>query len=92
VADTLNASAATKQGQPDFDMTKKLGDMDLKKPDQQKLFHTNYFNMEDITIDRLFTYYNNTIKMYDLITVHAKKTDNDRQAIENGARRRRTTA
>jgi len=86
VADTLNASTATKQMQPDFDMSKKLGELDLKKPDQQKLFHTNYYHFEDIAIDRLFNYYNNTIKLYDAITVHAKKTENDRQAIENGAK------
>jgi hypothetical protein len=86
VADTLNASAPTKQMQPDFDMSKKLGELDLKKPDQQKLFHTNYYHFEDIAIDRLFNYYNATIKLYDAITVHAKKTDNDRAAIEAGAK------
>jgi hypothetical protein len=86
VADTLNASQLTKQSQPDFDMSKKLGELDLKKPDQSKLFHTNYYHFEDIAIDRLFNYYNNTIKLYDAITVHAKKTDNDKDAITAGAK------
>jgi hypothetical protein len=83
IADTINASKATQQSQPDFDMSKKLGDLDLKKPDSQKIFHTNYMHLEDVAIERLFTYYDHTIKLYDLITLHAKKTENDKEAIEN---------
>lgn len=83
VADVLNGSQLTAKGQPDFEMTKKLGDLDLKKPDQQRLFHTNYYHLEDVAIERLMNYYNNTIKLYEEITVHAKKTDADREAIES---------
>jgi hypothetical protein len=86
VADTLNASKLTAQNQPDFDMAAKLGALDLKKPDQQKIFHTNYYHFEDVAIDRLLNYYNSTIKLYDAITKHAKRTENDKQAIENGAK------
>jgi hypothetical protein len=86
VADALNASTLTRQNQPDFDMSKKLGDLDLKKPDQQKLFHTNYYHFEDIAIDRLFNYYNDTIRLYDAIALHAKRSETDRQAIEAGAK------
>ena len=83
VADTINVSKLTQQGQPDFEMTKKLGDLDLKKPDTQKIFHTNYFHLEDVAVERLFTYYDHVIALYDLITLHAKKTDNDKDAIES---------
>ena len=83
IADTLNASKLTAKGDVDFDMSKKLGDLDLKKPDQQKIFHTNYYNLEDIVIERLFTYYDHTIRLYDELTVHAKKTDADKESIES---------
>jgi hypothetical protein len=83
VADVMNASKLTAQGQPDFDMTKKLAEMDLKKPDTQKIFHTNYARLEDIAIERLFNYYDHTIRLYDEITIHAKKTESDKDAIES---------
>src|SRR5205823_4050670 len=54
VTDKINGSAETRTGGVDFALTKELGDMDLKKPDSQKLFHTNYAHLEDIAIDRLF--------------------------------------
>jgi len=82
IADKINGSADTRSGGVDFALTKELGDMDLKKPDSQKLFHTNYAHLEDIAIDRLFNYYNHTIMLYDEITLHAKKTDNDADAIK----------
>jgi hypothetical protein len=83
IADVINASRATAQGQPDFDMTMALGTLDLAKPDTQKIFHTNYMHFEDPAIERLFNYYNHTITLYDMITQHAKRTDADRPAIEN---------
>ncbi len=57
---------------------------DLKKPDSTKLFHTNYSKLEDVAIDRLFNYYNHTIMLYDLVRLHASRTDNDRDAIKRG--------
>jgi hypothetical protein len=86
IADVLNASKLTTQKQPDFDMAKKLKDLDLKKPDTERLFHTNYYHFEDAAIERLFTYYDHTIKLYDLVIQHAKRTDNDKQAIDNYAK------
>ena len=86
IADVLNASKLTTQGQPDFDMTKKLADLDLKKPDTQRIFHTNYYHFEDAAIERLFNYYDHTIKLYDAITLHGKKTLNDQQAIDSAAK------
>jgi hypothetical protein len=86
IADVINSSTLNKQHQPDFDMSKKLGDLDLKKPDTSKIFHTNYYHLEDIAIDRLMNYYNNTIKLYDAIPKHAKRTDTNKEMIENGAK------
>ncbi len=81
VVDKINGSKPTLSGGVDLQMTEELGNMDLKKPDTQKLFHTNYMHLEDIAIDRLFNYYNHTILLYDLITQHSKRTENDKDAI-----------
>src|SRR5262249_15141135 len=72
ITDAIKLSQPTAQGQPDFELSKKLGAMDLKKPDTIKLFHTNYYSFEPAAIERLFTYYDNTIKLYDAIAIHAK--------------------
>jgi hypothetical protein len=85
ITDKINGSALTRSGGVDLALAKDLGDLDLKKPDQQKLFHTNYSHLEDIAIDRLFNYYNHSIMLFDLITLHAKKTDNDSEAIQRAA-------
>jgi hypothetical protein len=81
IADTINQSKATLSGGIDLDMTAHLGELDLRKPDTTKIFHTNYEHLEDVAIERLFTYYDHTIRLYDLITEHAKKTANDKDAI-----------
>jgi hypothetical protein len=86
IADTLNKSKLTAQGQPDFEMTSALGALDLKKPDTQKLFHTNYMHFEDPAIERLFNYYDHTIQLYDQITMHVKKTEADKPAIDSYAK------
>jgi len=83
LTDLIKSSEDTKKGNPDFVMTKKLAELDLKKPDTTKIFRTNYAKLDDIAIERLFTYYDQTIKLFDLIAVHAKKTDADQGAIEN---------
>ncbi len=83
IADTINNSKETQKGNPDFEMTAALAAMDLKKPDTQKLFHTNYMHFEDPAIERLFNYYDHTIQLYDLITTHSKKSDADKEAIQN---------
>jgi hypothetical protein len=61
-----------------------MGGLDLKKPDQQKLFRTNYKELEDVAVDRLMSYYNHTILLYDLVRQHASRTDNDKDAIKRG--------
>jgi len=83
LTDVIKASEDTKKGIPDFAMTKKLAELDLKKPDTTKLFRTNYARLEDIAIERLFTYYNESIKLFDLVALHAKRTEADQASIES---------
>lgn len=85
INDLINTSQATKEGKPDFELAKKLGELDLKKPDTQKLFKTNYAQLEDVAIERLFTYYNTAIQLFDEVTTHAKKTESDKDQIEKFA-------
>lgn len=85
LVDTVNQSKETVKGNVDLEMTEKLGSLraGMKTPDTQKLFHTNYYFLEDIVIERLFTYYNDTIQLYDEIAKHAKKTEADKEGIIN---------
>jgi hypothetical protein len=83
IADKINQSKETMKGNVDLELSKALGELDLKKPDTQKIFHTNYFFLEDIAIERLFGYYNDTIQLYDEIAKHAKKTEDDKDSIKS---------
>src|SRR5258706_3524520 len=57
INDRINASADAAKGNPDTQLAKDLGSLDLKEPENQKIFHTNYYFLEDLAIDRLFNYY-----------------------------------
>ena len=81
VSDLLHTPAATPEAQ--IQLAQKLGELDLKKPDGAKLFHINTANFESVAVERLFTYYDHTAKLYEELTVHAKKTDADKDAITN---------
>ena len=81
LVDTMNSTPAGRKGDVDIDLTAKLGALDLKKPDNVKIFHTNYASLEPIIVERLMQYYDNTVKLYDLVTAHAKKTENDKDAL-----------
>jgi hypothetical protein len=83
INDLINSSANVAKGQPDVALAAKMGELELKKPEQDKIFHTNYFFLKDLAIDRLFNYYNDTIILYDLLQKQAKKTEADKEAIEN---------
>jgi hypothetical protein len=75
------ANSLKKSGQ--IEVAAALGALDLKKPETTKIFHTNYAQLDGLVVDRLFTYYNDTIKLYDEIAVHAKRTNTDRELIAN---------
>jgi hypothetical protein len=83
INEKINASQEASKGNPDVELAAELGSLELKKPDTDKIFKTNYYDMEDLVIDRLFNYYNDTIILYALINQHSKKTENDKEAIEN---------
>ncbi len=81
IVDTLNSTPAGRKGDVDIDLSAKLGAMDLKKPDTVRIFHTNYNSLEPVIVERLMQYYDGTIKLYDEIASHAKKTENDKDAL-----------
>jgi hypothetical protein len=82
VIETLSSTPAARKGDIDLDVTTRLGQLDLKKPDTMRIFHTNYASLDPIIVERLFTYYDNTIKLFDMIQSHAKKSENDKDAIQ----------
>ena len=68
-------------GKPDIDQATRLGALNLQKPNTTVLFHTNYVHLEGLGMERLFAYYNDTIKLYDEINQHKAKTEHDKEAI-----------
>jgi len=76
-------------GGVDLDQAARLDALGLKKPDYVKLFHTNYAHLESLAVDRLFTYYNDTIKLYDAISDHARKTAADKESIQKAIEKAR---
>ena len=83
IAQTINSSKDTLKGNIDLELTPKLGALDLKKPDPAKLFHTNYAHFDPVAVERLMTYYNDTIALYGEIESHVKKTEADKDSIAN---------
>jgi hypothetical protein len=81
VVDMLNSTPAGRKGDVDIELSAKLGAMDLKKPDTVRIFHTNYNSLEPVIVERLMQYYDGTIKLYDEIAIHAKKVENDKDAL-----------
>lgn len=81
LVDMLNSTPAGRKGDVDIELSAKLGAMDLKKPDTVRIFHTNYNSLEPVIVERLMQYYDGTIKLYDAVATHAKKTDNDKDAL-----------
>jgi hypothetical protein len=81
IVDTLNSTPAGRKGDVDIDLSAKLGALDLKKPDTVRIFHTNYNSLEPVIVERLMQYYDGTIKLYDEVQSHSKKTENDKDAL-----------
>lgn len=82
ISDRINQSKEALAGNPDTKLAEDLAGLNLTEPDNKKLFHTNYYSLEDLAIDRLFNYYNDTIYLYKAIRENGKKTDGDKDAIE----------
>jgi len=75
------AKGKTADGKPDLDQAGRMAALAGKKPDTNKIFHTNYAQLEGLGMERLFAYYNNTIKLYGELETHARRTNADREAI-----------
>ncbi|MEO6952228.1 MAG: hypothetical protein ABI321_10465 [Polyangia bacterium] len=83
VLESIIAALSKKtQGGVDLDQATQMATVAQKKPDTKAIFHANYQHLETLEIDRLFSYYSNTNKLYDLIEAHAKKTLADKDAIQ----------
>src|SRR5439155_20865641 len=83
INEKIASSQDAAKGNPDVALAAELAGLELKKPETDKLFKTNYYYMEDLVIDRLFNYYNDTMILYNIINQHGKKTENDKDAIES---------
>jgi hypothetical protein len=53
------------------------------KKQQEQLFRTNYAMMEGIVVDRLFNYYNNTIRLYGEIEGFVQKADRTKELVKS---------
>lgn len=54
----------------------------LTPPKTDKIFKTNYALLENIAIDRLFNYYNDTIRLYDRVESFVRKWNKDEARAE----------
>jgi hypothetical protein len=77
--------AATKQEPLAFDY-KLVEDLEKVKldprPDTSRIFKVNYYLLEDLAVDRLMTYYYDTINLYGEVERHIKRTKADKSVLE----------
>jgi hypothetical protein len=52
------------------------------RPDTTRIFKTDYARLEDLAVDRLMSYYYDTIALYSEVERHIKRTHADQQALE----------
>jgi hypothetical protein len=82
----LKNQQAFPTGAPDFGLVEGLDKLgELKAPNQQKLFQTNYMRFENIAIDELFNYYNDTISMYEQVRRHVAMSNRDKEMLTAAA-------
>lgn len=55
---------------------------DKARKQEENLFRTNYAMMEDILISRLFSYYNNTIRLLEEMQFFIRNAKQDQESIE----------
>jgi hypothetical protein len=85
---SLQRGAAEKR--PPFSYDPKLIE-DLEKlkldprPDTSKIFKTDYFRLEDLAVDRLMTYYYDSINLYGEVERFVKKTKADKDSLASFA-------
>jgi hypothetical protein len=71
----------TPDGKPDIEQANRMASLGLKKPTTTKIFHADYVQIEGLGVERLFSYYNNTIKLYDEIETHGRRTNADKESL-----------
>jgi hypothetical protein len=78
-------TAAVKAGKPaavpDMKLVEDLSALGLVVPVPDNLFRTNYFHMKDLAIERLFTFYYDTIILYNRVNEHIKRTKSDKDLL-----------
>jgi hypothetical protein len=52
------------------------------RPDTSRIFKVNYYLLEDLAVDRLMTYYYDTINLYGEVERHLKRTKADKATLE----------
>ena len=52
------------------------------RPDTSRIFKVNYYLLEDLAVDRLMTYYYDTINLYGEVERHIKRTHADKTTLE----------
>jgi hypothetical protein len=57
------------------------------RPDTSRLFKVDYSRLEDLAVDRLMSYYYDTIALYNEVDRHIKRTRADKKELENFAAR-----
>jgi hypothetical protein len=67
---------------PDMKLIEDLKALSLAVPVPDKLFRTNYFQMKDLAIERLFTFFYATIQLYERANAHIKRTEADKDLLE----------
>ena len=59
---------------------------DRARKQQDQLFRTNYAMMDDIVINRLFNYYNNSIRLYEGLETFIQRAERSKELIETYSR------
>jgi hypothetical protein len=55
------------------------------RPDTSRIFKVNYYLLEDLAVDRLMTYYYDTINLYGEVERHIKRTHADKVTLDSFA-------
>jgi hypothetical protein len=53
------------------------------RPDTSRIFKLNYFGLPDVAVDRLMTYYYDTINLFGEVERHIKRTKADKATLES---------
>jgi hypothetical protein len=77
-----SAKAGKPPAIPDLKLVEDLKGLNLSVPVPDKLFRSNYFQMKDLAIERLFSFFYSTIQLYERANAHIKRTEADKELLE----------